>query len=254
VKVSVVMVTLNAEAVIEEALRSIGMQSLQSPQALELIVVDGGSTDRTLEIVGRHAHLQPRILSGPDSGIFDAMNKGLAAATGQAVYFLNADDRLAQPTSLATLASQLHGQSADIVYGDVLIVRDQIDLVRSHQRVRAGLLGYEPLSHQAVLARRSAFERVGAFDTRWRICADLDWFIRCGKAGLAFRHVPRLVCHCLSGGASERHYGLHLKEVQQILHAHRAPARRAVERLRAALHLRADRLANRLLDRPQTRS
>jgi glycosyltransferase involved in cell wall biosynthesis len=251
VKVTIVMVTLNAAAVIDDALRSIRMQTLP---ALELVVVDGGSSDGTLDIVARHASLKPTVLCGPDGGIFDAMNKGVATATGQAVYFLNADDRLAQPTSLATLTSHLQTSAADIVYGDALIVGEQADLVRSHQRVRVGLLGYEPLSHQAVLARRSAFDRVGLFDTRWRICADLEWFIRCGKAGLSFSHLPRLVCHCLSGGASERHYALHLEEVQQILQVHKGPARRVLERLRAALHLRADRVANRLLDRPQTRS
>ncbi len=245
-KISIVMVTLNAADVVDEAMRSVRMQT---HDAVELIVVDGGSEDGTLDIVGRHADLRPRILCGPDGGIYEAMNKGVAAATGQALYFLNADDRLAQPSTLASLAEHLDAKQADLAFGDILMVGPHADQARSHQRVRVDRLGYEPLSHQAVLARRSAFENVGPFDTRYRICGDLDWFFRCGQLRLAFSHVPRQVCRCLVGGVSQRQYELQLLEIQQILHAHRSPVQRGVRRIQAAMHRRACGLADRLLGR-----
>jgi glycosyltransferase involved in cell wall biosynthesis len=247
-KISIIMVTLNAASVIEEALQSVQMQTYEN---LELIVVDGGSKDGTLDIVDSYTDLNPRILRGPDGGIYEAMNKGLAVATGQALHFLNADDRLAQASSLTALADSLHKQAADLVYGDVLLVQPDADRFRSHHRVRVQRLGYEPLSHQAVLARRSAFDRVGSFDTRYRICADLDWFVRCEQAGLAFSYAPRLVCRCIAGGLSHRHYDLQLREIQEILRHRRSPGRRAAQRARAGLLRRVDWLADRLLGRVQ---
>jgi len=234
-KVSVVMVTLNAGEVINGALQSLAAQTWPE---IELVVVDGGSTDHTLAVLAQHRSLQAKLLQGPDSGIYDAMNKGVAAATGDALFFLNADDRLAQPSALAQLVSAMQQTAADLVFGDVLICGAQADHYRSHHRVGAHTLGYEPLSHQAVLARRSAFDTVGTFDTRWRVCADLDWFMRCARAGLHLHHLGRLVCHCLDGGFGQQHYALQLVEVRQLRRTHHSALQRLRLRAASALHRR----------------
>ena len=234
-KLTVVMVTRNAAAVVGEALQSLAAQ--RGP-ALELVVADGNSTDDTLAIVRRYAQLRPRILTGPDDGIYDAMNKAVAAAQGDALYFLNADDRLAHPAALACLAEALTTSGADLVFGDVLIQGAAGDHYRSHHRVTPRTLGFEPLSHQAVLARRSVFARIGSFDTRWQVCADLDWLLRSGQAGLRWQHVGRLVCRCLAGGFSDQHVALKLSEVRQLRQRQRHPIDCLCQRWRAGVHRR----------------
>ena len=237
-KLSVIMVTLNAAKHLQRALDSL---AVQTHRQLEVIVVDGGSTDDTLAMVQAPTRLSLRLLTGPDKGIFDAMNKGLAAASGQAVYFLNADDALAQPGSLAALAQSMRRSSADIVFGDVLILRPAGDQYRSHRHVTPRSLGFEALSHQAALCSRQAFDQVGFFDTRFQVCADLDWFLRCSSAGVRFEHLPRLVCHCLAGGFSERRMPLHLQELRQLQIAHRGVWARTVQRGLAGLRRRGPR-------------
>lgn len=220
-KVSVIMVVRNAADQIAEALDSVRQQR---GIELELVVVDGLSTDHTLDIVARYQDLSPRVLPGPDAGIYDAMNKGVAAARGEALFFLNADDRLAQPQALALLAAVLADPAVDIAYGNILVCGPDGDRWRSHRHVSTASLGFESLSHQALLARCSAFARVGDFDLRYRICADLDWLMRAADAGLTLKHLPRLVCRCLTGGISTREQALMMEEVA-VLRERRAAAR-----------------------------
>jgi glycosyltransferase involved in cell wall biosynthesis len=233
--ITVVMVTRDAAPVIDDALASLAQQR---GAALELVVVDGGSTDDTLARVAAQGVLAPRVLTGPDAGIYDAMNKGVAAARGDALFFLNADDRLAHPDALADLASALQQSGADLVFGDTLTIGPAGDHHRSHHRVTPCSLGYEPLSHQAVLARRRVFDVIGGFDTRWAVCADLDWLLRSGRAGLRWQHLPRLVCRCLAGGFSQRHFAQQMAEVRTLRRQQRSPLAQAHQHLAAALHRR----------------
>jgi glycosyltransferase involved in cell wall biosynthesis len=219
-KVTVVMVTRNAGAVIEEALESL---TRQRGCEVDLVVADGGSTDDTLAVLHRHAHLRARVLPGPDAGIYDAMNKGVAAARGDALYFLNADDRLAHPAALAELTGAMQSTGADLVYGDIVVRGAAGDHYRSHHRVSPRNLGYEPLSHQAVLARRGVFDAIGGFDTRWRVCADLDWLLRSSRAGMGWQHVNRLVCRSLAGGFSHQNYAQLMAETRQLRRIQRGP-------------------------------
>ncbi len=233
--ISVVTVVLNGAPLIGAAMASLVSQK---HPALEWVVVDGGSTDGTQDIVRRCTELPSTLISGPDAGIYDAMNKGLAAARGEALFFLNADDRFADPEALSRLAQALEAGAADLAFGDIVVFGDGHDRLRSHRHVRPARLGHESLSHQAVLARRSCFARVGDFDTRYRICADLDWFMRCADAGLHFVHVPSLVCRCMAGGESSRRYALQMQERRELIARHQAPLQRHAQRLAAGLRRR----------------
>lgn len=229
-KVSVVTVTLDAARWVGDALASVAMQR---GVEVESVLVDGGSTDATLAVALGVPGMRPTLVQGADSGIYDAMNKGLAAASGDALFFLNADDRLAHPDALADLAALLERRDAALAYGDILVVAADGDRYRSHRHVSRARLGHESLSHQAVLARRRCFDAVGGFDTRWRICADLDWFIRCADAGLRFEYLPRLVCRCMAGGASTRLYAQQLQEVRALVARRQPPWQRWPLRLAA---------------------
>ncbi len=239
-KITVITVTLNAAAVVGDALRSV---LAQQHEDVELVLVDGGSSDGTLDVVHALAGSRARVLAGPDAGIYDAMNKGIAAARGDALFFLNADDRLAHPGVLAELAQTLVWRSADLAFGDIVVFDEQQTRLRTHRHVRVARLGHESLSHQAVLARRGCFDRVGSFDTRYRICADLDWFMRCGAAGLRFAYLPQLVCRCMAGGASSRQYTLKMQEARQLVRLYQPPLQRLGQRVAAGLRRRAAELS-----------
>jgi glycosyltransferase involved in cell wall biosynthesis len=178
VKISVVTVCFNSAATIRHALDSFFAQDWPDK---ELVIVDGASTDGTLDIVASYPNDNVVVRSAPDNGIYDAMNTGLRLATGDMIGFLNSDDAFAHHDALRRVAAVADGQA--IVAGHVRFVaemerRRPVRFWRSTP-YRAGAFqrGWS-LPHPAVYAPRQTFERVGGFDTRYRIGADYDWLLR----------------------------------------------------------------------------
>jgi glycosyltransferase len=183
VLLSIVTVSLNAAATIEGTLASVALQQVDF--GVEHICVDGGSSDHTRAIVDHWALRNPRILRiyEPDKGIFDAMNKGLRAAQGEYVLFLNADDFLVARDSLAfALTGCVHGgaDSPDLIVGDAVMgTMGGVGLWR-HRRVprllgRVRGLGMYPV-HQAQFSKRRLLEAVEGFDARLRLAADINQY------------------------------------------------------------------------------
>jgi glycosyltransferase involved in cell wall biosynthesis len=178
--VSIVTVSLNAASTIEDTIASVWMQ--QSDFAMEHVCVDGGSIDATRAIIDRWATRSSRIVRvyEPDSGIFDAMNKGLRAARGEYVLFLNADDFFVAPNTLATAMADLSPGAPgnpDLIVGDVSM--GQLGLTGLWRRRRVPRLlgrlrgwGLYPM-HQAQLTKRSVLNAIGGFDHRLRYCSDV---------------------------------------------------------------------------------
>jgi len=177
-KISVVTVCFNSEATIEGTIRSFLAQSYPDK---EMIVIDGQSTDRTVEIAKALASEQISVVSERDRGIYDAMNKGLRLFTGDAVGFLNSDDTFHDGHALARLAEGL--SRADAVHGGVIMVADHLSKrpVRSWKGepfVRGSFRrGWMP-PHPTFYIRRALSEKTGTFDLRYRISADYDFMLR----------------------------------------------------------------------------
>ena len=181
---SIVTVSLNAAATIERTLASVALQQVSF--GVEHICVDGGSSDHTRAIIDNWALRDPRIerIFEPDKGIFDAMNKGLRAAQGEYVLFLNADDFLAARDALAcALMGCVHGgaDNPDVIVGDAVMGHvGRLGLWR-HRRVprllgRVRGFGMYPV-HQAQFCKRRLLEAVGGFDVRLRLAADINqWY------------------------------------------------------------------------------
>jgi glycosyltransferase involved in cell wall biosynthesis len=180
---SVVTVSLNAAATIDRTLASVAFQQVNF--GVEHICVDGGSSDATRPIIDRWALLNPQIVSvyERDRGIFDAMNKGLKAARGEYVLFLNADDFLVAPDSLAiALAGCAYGgaDTPDLIVGDAVMGRvGRVGLWR-HRRVprllgRIRGFGMYPV-HQAQFSKRRLLEAVGGFNAGMRFAADINQY------------------------------------------------------------------------------
>src|SRR5258707_7629346 len=183
VLLSIVTVSLNAAATIEGTLASVALQQVNF--GVEHICVDGGSSDHTRVIIDRWALRNPRILRiyEPDKGIFDAMNKGLRAARGEYVLFLNADDFLVARDSLAlALTGCVHGGagSPDLIVGDAVMGKGRRVGLWKHRRVprmlgRVRGVGMYPV-HQAQFSKRRLLEAVEGFDARLRLAADINQY------------------------------------------------------------------------------
>lgn len=200
-EISVVTVCLNAAATLEQTIESV---AAQSHPALEYVVVDGGSSDGTLDIIRRHQDLIAHWISEPDEGISDAMNKGIALSQGELLFFLQADDYLIGPDALAKASAAIAGSDVDIYAFDLLkLSGDQ----QRHLRPRpwnAWINLKTPLLHQATLCRRRLFERIGGFDTTLRIAMDYEFFLRAYRADASIEYRPLTLAAMRDTGISSR--------------------------------------------------
>ena len=188
--ISVATVVLDAARCIDRCVDSVLGQTYDK---FEYLVIDGGSTDGTLEILARYRDRIDHLVSEPDRGLYHAMNKAIRAATGDFLYFLNSDDTFCDEAVVADVAAVIEQHpSVDLVYGDVLY-RSSTRLVRKPQ---VPVLNRESLCrkgfcHQALFARRQTLQRTGGFSEAYRIVADGDWLARALAAGATSRHIDR---------------------------------------------------------------
>lgn len=204
-KLSVITVVRNRADTIAETL---GTVAEQSHRDLEHIVIDGASTDETLEIVARHAGPSVRIISEPDHGIYDAMNKGVRLSTGQVIGFLNADDVYAHSHVIADVVAAMQRDEVDAVFGDAEFFRADrpSQPVRRYNSARFSpkriAWGWMP-AHPAIFLRREVFERYGPFRTDYRIAGDFEFIARAFWPGkLRYRHLPEVLVRMRTGGVS----------------------------------------------------
>lgn len=204
-KVSVITVCFNSATTIADTLRSVAEQ--RHPE-VEHIVVDGGSSDSTLSIIAQTPNRLVRLISEPDRGIYDAMNKGLALATGNVVGFLNSDDVYADSECLSEIVKAFENEETEACYGDVLFVAKD-DSARTVRYWRAG--GYRPGSflhgwmppHPTFYVLRKIYERTGGFNLDYRLQADFEMAIRLVEIrGLRMHYIPRTLVRMRMGGAS----------------------------------------------------
>lgn len=180
-KISIVTPTWNRAERLRSSLESVACQ--RTPP-WEQIVVDNLSTDGTAELVAEYASAAPypvRHLREGDGGIYQAMNKGIALATGEALHFLNDDDMLFGPDVLTSMSRCLTLPEADIVFGDVVLLDEghkHIQNYRRHRQVNRLTLVERTITQQAIFYRRDVFDRCGTFDPRLSIAADHEWLLR----------------------------------------------------------------------------
>jgi len=206
-KISVVTVSRNAAGTIEETLRSVRSQNY--PQ-VEHIVVDGGSDDGTVEIIERYRDRIAGFVSEPDRGIYDAMNKGIAMASGEVVGTLNADDVYADETVLSQVAQVFSDPDVDACYADLLYVDPQNPgkIVRYWRscEYRPGLFekGWMP-AHPTFFVRRDMYAKWGGYDPGFPRQADFELTMRfLAIHRLRSVYVPRVWVLMHTGGVSNR--------------------------------------------------
>src|SRR5580704_8335795 len=194
--ISIIVVCKNPGQRLPAALASVWAQS---PVQAGLVVVDGGSIDGTREWLETQRHQIATLISEPDSGVYDAMNKGLAAARGEWVLFLGADDRLAGETVLSEAAGWMEKSATDVAVGEAAYHDGRIYKLSP----RVNPLARNFIHHQATFYRRRLFDEHGGFDPSLGIMADYEFNLRLWKSHARFESLPVRIANCRSGGLSD---------------------------------------------------
>jgi glycosyltransferase len=206
-KISVITAVYNARDTVGDALDSI---LAQTHPDIELVVIDGASSDGTTELLESYRNRIGVLISEPDEGIYDALNKGIQHATGDVVGFLHADDLFADETVLSKVAAAFASNQVEAVYGDLVYVSkaEPDKVIRywqsgdySEPKLKRGWMP----PHPTFYVRRSIYEQHGGFDTSYHIAADYDCMLRfLGRAKIKAAYIPSVMVKMRLGGASNR--------------------------------------------------
>jgi glycosyltransferase involved in cell wall biosynthesis len=182
----------------------------QAYPEIEHVVVDGGSTDGTLEAIAAHGTRIEKVIHGPDRGIYDALNKGLAAISGDVVAFLHSDDVYANPLVIGDVVQQMSADSLDALYGDVAFVRadnlERVVRVYSSRRFRPSRIawGWMP-AHPALFLARGVFQQYGSFKIDYAIAGDFEFIARIfAKPTFRYAYIPKVLVKMRMGGSSTK--------------------------------------------------
>lgn len=220
-KVSIITVAYNAAATIADTLQSVVAQRYGD---IEHLIIDGASTDDTAEIVAAHGGARTVFKSAPDNGLYDAMNKGLAAATGDLIGFLNADDFYTRTDAVDLIVRTARANpAAQAVSGAIVIAAaDRLDhAIRAYppQPFAPWMMrfGHMP-PHPAFYARRAAALAVGDFDNDLRIGADFEWMLRFFRVhGFAAAPLPQTIVLMRDGGISTQGFASRRQIIREAL-------------------------------------
>lgn len=213
-KISIVTVCYNSAGTIRRTLESVRAQHYKD---LEYIVIDGGSTDGTVDILKEYEDVITDWSSEPDGGIYDAMNKGIKKSSGDLITFLNSDDWYEEDV-LGDVAKCFEDTQTDIIYGN-FIMQDGEDrqYVYELDNINLEELHYKwLLCHQALFYKRTLFEVWGGYDTSYKAAADYEWTLRAYVNGVKFEHLPRMVCRFSIGGFSVIHEEDSIEELRRL--------------------------------------
>jgi len=206
-KVSIITATYNSEKTIKDTILSLESQSYDN---IEHIIIDGGSRDKTLDIIKKYSTKVSLIVSEPDKGIYDALNKGILKSSGDVVGFLHSDDLLAYPEAISDLVETFNNNECDAVYADLEYV-SQDDITKVIRKWKSGeytigkvKYGWMP-PHPTYFMKRDRYRDWSVFNLDYKISADYDSLLRylwCNKAKLAY--LPKTITKMRVGGASNR--------------------------------------------------
>lgn len=220
-KFSIITVTYNAVKVLEDTIQSVVTQTYKN---MEYIIVDGGSTDGTISIINKYKEHISRVVSEPDKGLYDAMNKGIKLATGDYLCFLNAGDAFHEDDTLQLMMHSISGtQLPEVLYGETDIVDSKGHFLHKRRLSAPTILTWKSFNkgmlvcHQAFFARRDLIE---PYDLQYRFSADFDWCIRIMKKAKVLHNTHLTIIDYLNEGMTTRHHKASLKERFRIMAKH----------------------------------
>lgn len=206
-KVSIITATYNSASTIHDTLASLESQTYPD---IEYIIIDGSSKDNTLEVIKRSCTRVSKIISEQDHGIYDALNKGIAAATGDIVGFLHSDDLFAYPDAIQDMVGVFQSGEYDAVYADLEYVQ-QKDVSKVVRLWQSGAYNKKKLkygwmpAHPTFYMKRSCYKRLGDFDLSYKIAADYDSILRyLWRGNINAGYLQKVLIKMRVGGVSNR--------------------------------------------------
>ncbi len=203
-RISIITVCYNSEKTIEDTIKSIVEQNYLD---LEYIIVDGGSDDKTLDIVEKYKNSVTKVISESDNGIYDAMNKGIDMSTGDVVGILNSDDFYYHKDVLREVSAIFKERDVDAVYGDIIYVdREKINkkvrFWRAGEYVKEKLKNGWIMPHPAFFVKRDVYKKYGKFNLDFRIAADYELMLRFLLKNINISYIKKTLVCMREGGYS----------------------------------------------------
>lgn len=214
--VSIITVTFNAKDYLEQTIQSVLAQTYTP---IEYIIIDGGSTDGTIDIIKRYSNHLSYWVSEPDKGIYDAMNKGISYTKGELVGIVNASDFYEPDTVERVVAASNQNPQAGIFHGNINMLNEDGSLFKVKlpntdlQQLAKGF----GLYHPTFFVRKSVYDTMGKYDTTFRLAADYDFALRCWKNDIVFCYINRILSNFRVGGATNKRRLLGLEESKKAL-------------------------------------
>jgi len=221
-KITIITATYNSEATIADAIYSVVSQSYEN---IEHLIIDGKSTDKTIEIINNTENRVSKIISEPDKGIYDALNKGISHASGEVIAFLHADDIYADNDSVKNIMQEMKNADSDSAYADLqYIAKNDMNKVIRHWE--SGKFLYSNLKkgwmppHPTFFVKKKIYEKFGSFDTCFKIAADYDTVLRfLGTNKISTTYYPQVLVKMRVGGESNKSVSNILQKMKEDVRA-----------------------------------
>lgn len=221
-KISIITATYNNEETILDTISSVVSQTYIN---IEHIIIDGASKDKTLSLIKENSTKIVKLISEPDNGIYDALNKGIRNATGDVIVFLHADDIFAEKTIIENAVKLFQEQQTDSIYGDLQYVskQDTDKIIRYWKSGKFKLSklkrGWMP-PHPTFFVKKNIYNKFGKFDTNFRIAADYDIILRfLGKHKISTAYLPKVMIKMRIGGESNKSFKNIIKKMKEDVKA-----------------------------------
>lgn len=221
-KISIITATYNSQDTIADAINSVASQTYKH---IEHIIIDGKSTDNTLEIINENSGRISKLISESDTGIYDALNKGIKNATGDVIAFLHADDIYVDNTIIEKAANLFHEKQTDSIYGDLLYVSKE-NTNKIIRNWKAGEYSFSKLKrgwmppHPTFFVKKEIYKQYGLFNTDFKIAADYDIILRfLGKHKISTAYLPVVMIKMRVGGESNKSIKNIIKKMKEDVKA-----------------------------------
>jgi glycosyltransferase involved in cell wall biosynthesis len=212
---SIIIVTYNAENFVESTIKSILNQNFKS---YEIVIIDGKSTDSTLEIISSYNHRINKLISEKDNGIYDAMNKGIINSIGEWIIYLNAGDIFYDNNVLSAFYNSINNSNSEIIYGNYSLYNNTV-IKQSNISNRLYFFS-NTICHQSAFIKKSVFKLIGDHNLNYKIISDREFFLRAFLNKIIFNKIEVTICFWDSVGFSSNNHLLYVDEVKRFRNLH----------------------------------
>lgn len=211
-KASIITVSFNSVKTIEQTIQSVLGQTYKN---IEYIVIDGESTDGTQQVIEKYVDQISYYASEKDDGLYYAMNKGIQKATGDIVGIINSDDWYAE-TAVEDVVKCFCQNNAEVVYGITVFIEEDGKKQKKGPSPIELIWHQMPVGHPSVFVKKAVYNRLGGFDTNYRVSADYDFLLRCYSENVRFAYCDRVIAYFRRGGISEIYGEVRCKESYKV--------------------------------------